>query len=463
MKSKFVESLANKILCCIARTSKINIEHLPNIEKAISALLEGQSLNEIEELLDHFGVSTCDLEVHENSHYVTKLSVKLGSPIPDYLHHRLHADVCNVFRPQEFVGYELEDNHYIFACVCYRIPDTDEGELDKYFITLSEDDEEGKEVTIIELCKILRMKDIQLSSGCKEIILYLPEAEGVHMWDVFKDDTLKSMLKKVYKELRKIWKVKDKNLRRKAIKALYLKWHPDKNSNQFATAVFQYLQCQIERIEQGLNLEDPEHGKSEFDHNGLNSDFWKDVGRQWEEVVRSRGEHWRRERNRRQDPSMSPTLDDDFEEQLNSQYATPDSDKALVWLKQAVHDLTALQLLVREVNAKKEVCAHVCFMAHQVAEKALKAGMYKLIGLHSNVLRWHQLVGHASAIEQVKPRETSGLRQLVIGLESYYLDSRYPNRYTPVKVPSDQYTPEDAQLAEKTARSVINIVNKVFK
>ena len=47
-------------------------------------------------------------------------------------------------------------------------------------------------------------------------------------------------------------------------------------------------------------------------------------------------------------------------------------------------------------------------------------------------------------------------------LESYYLDPRYPNRYSPVKVPSDQYTTEDAVQAERTAKNIMNIIQKLF-
>lgn len=138
-----------------------------------------------------------------------------------------------------------------------------------------------------------------------------------------------------------------------------------------------------------------------------------------------------------------------------------DYQKAQVWIKQAEHDLTALEILARQVNARKGVSAHACFLAHQVAEKALKAGMYKLVGLHPNALKFHQLHGLACAIEQEKPF-TAGLSDLARTLESYYLDARYPNRYCPVKVPSDQYTPEEAKRALTNARSILALIHKLF-
>ena len=247
-------------------------------------------------------------------------------------------------------------------------------------------------------------------------------------------------------------------MRKKAVKALYLKWHPDKNTSPFATKAFQYLQCQIQRLEQGLDLECPED--CTYDTN-VDSEFWSNMSRNWEEVFRNRRDEQERERTRRNDPS-TPTAPEDWDERIGANSVSADPQRAQVWWTQAKHDLTALQVLVREAATKVEVCAHACFMAHQVAEKALKAGMYQVIGLHPSVLRWHQLASHAGALEQEKPSQTKGLRNLVQSLESFYLDTRFPNRYTPDKVPSEQYSLEDAVLGEKTAKEVMRIVGSLF-
>lgn len=421
-------------------------------------LLQDQSKDEIAALFMDLGLSTEAYE-HLGDPYTKQFSVKLGSQIPDHLHHRLFADFNNIFRPQEIVGYEIANEYYIFVRIEYQVPGSSEsGELDKYHITVSEDDEYGKDVAIIELCKILRMKDVVYNdSSSKEIIPCDADSEVPQFWDAHNNDTLKLLLNEVADELKKLWKIEDTKLRRKAIKSMYLKWHPDKNSSPFATKVFQYLKRQIERLEQGSDLEDPDSHNGEPNIGGLNSDLWQDC----EETVRNRKEQWRRERRRREEDPSVPTADD-VDEEIQRNSVNPDPDKASVWLKQANHDLTAMLLLLENISTKKEVCAHVCFMAHQVAEKALKAGMYKIIGLHSSVLRWHQLIGHASAIEQTKPTKTRGLREVARGLEPHYLNPRYPNRYSPVKVPSDQYSPERAHEAGKAAQNILNIINKLF-
>ena len=454
MKPKVLEPFSKRLISTIAGMSNISVDDLGEIvEGNITDLLQDQSKEAIAELLGELGVRSENLGLCDSDY--RPVSVKLGNQIPDYLHHRLYADIHNIFRPQELVGYEITDNNYIFARVRYRVAElTEDGELEKYCISISEDDEEGREVTIIEMYKILRMKDVCKDSGSREMVLYDPESDGVQIWEAIKDESLKEILKKVAHELKKIWNIRDKDLRRKAIKALYLKWHPDKNPHRFATKVFQFIQQQIERLECGLdvNLDFSKDGT------GFTSRPWTKTAEQWEQEVRTQRENWRREKDRRR-----TTTQDDLDELLSQRSVSPDPRTAKVWLKQAEHDLTALQALVREANIKKEVCAHACFMAHQVAEKGLKAGMYKVIGLDPNILRWHQLNGHASAIEQVtEPQVTSGLRAMARTLESYYLDPRYPNRYSPVKVPSDQYTTEDAVQAERTAKNIMNIIQKLF-
>ena len=52
-----------------------------------------------------------------------------------------------------------------------------------------------------------------------------------------------------------------------------------------------------------------------------------------------------------------------------------------VWIEQAEADLKALRVLLAKIDTIDEVCCHICFLAHEVAEKALKAGKYAVCGL----------------------------------------------------------------------------------
>ena len=141
----------------------------------------------------------------------------------------------------------------------------------------------------------------------------------------------------------------------------------------------------------------------------------------------------------------------------------PDQTTAAVWIKQAEADLKALQVLQDRTNHLPQVCAHVCFLAHEVAEKALKAGMYAVCGLHPESLRYHDLDGHAGALEQEKPALTIGLRVYASSLRDHYLKSRFPNQYHPPTAPSDVYTQDQARDAKQKAQKIFDMVTEVVQ
>ncbi len=62
-------------------------------------------------------------------------------------------------------------------------------------------------------------------------------------------------------------------------------------------------------------------------------------------------------------------------------------DRAKTWLEQAECNFKAINILLEQTtcqqNFQVELSAHVCFLANQVAEKSVKAGMYQLCGLQS--------------------------------------------------------------------------------
>ena len=65
------------------------------------------------------------------------------------------------------------------------------------------------------------------------------------------------------------------------------------------------------------------------------------------------------------------------------------------------------------------------FMAHEVVEKALKTGMYALIGINSNSenLKTYNLISHARALSSVKPGQLTALPQLATSLSILRLSS----------------------------------------
>ena len=136
-----------------------------------------------------------------------------------------------------------------------------------------------------------------------------------------------------------------------------------------------------------------------------------------------------------------------------------DIKKAERWLSQAEADFEALTILNDEVADHPDICCNVCFMAHEVAEKALKAGRYATTGISSDDLIHHKLIYHAYAIMSERPVTTQGLAKLVAPLESFYLDTRFPDRWDGTDaVPKGVYKPQQASDAKEKACNILHII-----
>lgn len=138
------------------------------------------------------------------------------------------------------------------------------------------------------------------------------------------------------------------------------------------------------------------------------------------------------------------------------------SMEAKRWLSQAEGDFEALMILYKQVMSQPDICCNVCFMAHEVAEKALKAGRYATSGMSSDSLKHHQLINHARAIMFEKPEITQGLEQLVHPLESYYLDTRFPNKHQGNIVPKNVYNAQQATDAQERASKILHIIQNII-
>lgn len=119
------------------------------------------------------------------------------------------------------------------------------------------------------------------------------------------------------------------------------------------------------------------------------------------------------------------------------------------WLRQARQDLHWTRHLA------EEGAYHLaCFLAQQVAEKALKAFLYaqgKEIVLGHSVER---LCSDATAFD-VQFREHARSWSI---LDGYYIPTRYPNSL-PGGIPADVYTKDAADRAVALADEVVGVVS----
>ena len=375
------------------------------------------------------------------------------------------------------MGYEDGEGYFVFAQVIHPVMNDDGSSSHdvgsriqmKYKIYTSEDDEEGKEVSALDLYKFLR--GAKAGEKCKVLVPYEGQTDDSQPRHEAKDEVdLKSILKQLCDELRVIWKLPQRE-KLKAIRRLYLKWHPDKNPDrpELAEEVFKFLQNQIKRLEQGLPLEDPDeepktgasfsHAQREF-HSQWNSYFtaWNYTAHQHSRYRES--EHHFRARGGvgRGGGGFTRTP---FDEEMGPQ---PDSEEGKRWVRQAEVDFVALAVLLDRTPTLSKISANVCFMAHEVAEKALKGGMYAKCGLGEKSLKSHNLTLLAYALQAKEPFSTQGLSGCTIPLESYYLCTRFPNQYpNSTTIPSDHYSPQDAQQAKENAENILDMMKALVQ
>ena len=100
---------------------------------------------------------------------------KLGHDIPDYLLHCLdHSKISHTFHPQEWVGYAIEENHFIFAIVLH--PKISGGEVGcssvqgMYLIRVSDHEEACIEASVLHLYKIIESKTATEAAFCRELV-----------------------------------------------------------------------------------------------------------------------------------------------------------------------------------------------------------------------------------------------------------------------------------------------------
>ena len=133
----------------------------------------------------------------------------------------------------------------------------------------------------------------------------------------------------------------------------------------------------------------------------------------------------------------------------NSESARPSAVRiAARWLRQAQHDLDDAEYAVAGDRH-----ALACFLAHQVAEKAVAAFLYA-----SGAERvW----GHALAdlCEDAMNFDTTFdvLKSEAMLLDKHYLGTRYPSAL-PGGVPAEVYDASDSECALRTARDTLEFV-----
>nr|XP_013763752.1 PREDICTED: sacsin-like [Pundamilia nyererei] len=188
-----------------------------------------------------------------------------GTEIPEEWHDCLDMNVLNNFEEEEYVGYSIDDK-YIYAVIVEELPGHNGRYSWRYKIDIGED--EPIEVSCVDLFQFKREKKVKTErrkcmepgpqkktlkpeeNTCMELE---PLTGAVPHSSELSTNSLPASVEEAKREIDKclaeIWRLPEEE-RHKAIKRLYLRWHPDKNLDcqSLASEAFKYLQNQIDEL-----------------------------------------------------------------------------------------------------------------------------------------------------------------------------------------------------------------------
>ena len=243
-KQRSFKNLAALVLKTISEMNEYGKNYFQEHEDLVSQLLQADDDEEIVDILMDHGIRLESEELTSIKSFDPNLKPKLGNVIPKSWHHRLEQDIDNLFRPGDWVGYEETENTVVFAQIVYKC-DEDEGTntFDRYRIYAKENDPCGILVSIIFIYKIRRSLEKPTDRSSEtSLVLHDRDSNASRQRRQFDTDEVKRAQKHIFAELERIWRL-PAELRRRAIRRLYLNWHPDKRDDKaLAKEAFQFLQ-----------------------------------------------------------------------------------------------------------------------------------------------------------------------------------------------------------------------------
>ena len=476
----FFENLSIAILSLAAEMCGVSMNDIKEPQSALTYLLKAETSENISSILRELDVNIFtnfgeeEDEGQRSESFNPSLNPVLGDSLPESWHHRLQQDYNNLFRPGEWVGYEIDDDHIVFAIIGYKV-DRADGDFVRYYIYLEEGEMDGIEVSILDIYKIRRsaVEKQQTNRGTfSDMMVYEGHgeeaSESIQSSDVPLPKTLVEMKKEICEELKKIWKLSDPDMKRKAVKRMYLKWHPDKNLDnpELAGEAFKFLKRQIDRLEHGKPMESPDVSEEqEEDSRSHTSSSWESFFRTWDSRAHNHS-HYEQSEWRQSSRGFAGGASTGFTGGASFNFPdspTSDIGKARKWIRQAECDYRALSIL--SDHCCPEVCANICFLAHEVAEKSLKAGMLAVWGLRPNDFTHHKKMMDFAINLEDRFSCCTGLQSHVLQLptEKFYYKTRWPNMHgTWHEVPADYFDESDATMAKNNAGAILDMIKDVL-
>uniref|UniRef100_UPI00398E5476 sacsin isoform X2 n=1 Tax=Pristiophorus japonicus TaxID=55135 RepID=UPI00398E5476 len=485
------ESKDINFLLALAMTLKTATDNLILDTSYLIAMLGCNDIYRINEKLDNLGVK------YDSSTERSKLELPLpGTPIPAEIHYLLLMDPMNVFYPGEYVGYLVDAEGgdiygsyqptYTYAIIVQEVEregDEHASFLGKYF-QIDIGYSEYKIVSSLDLYKFSRPDESSqgrdstpttptsptecLSPGPRTFPPHFPGRES-HRASASKHQSpkkiklhcLPEILREVTVVLEQAWRLPEPE-RKKIIRRLYLKWHPDKNAEnlEIATEVFKHLQNEINRLEkQGIGGSDFSTDRASRRTYSSSSARFQSEKFSFQRFYTSWNQEATSHKSDRQ--HFKGRFASASGSSHSSRFFVPPTFKtvgnpieARRWLRQARANFSAARN-----DLHKNANEWVCFKCYLAAKLALIAAEYAVKGKSDKDIKPTAL---AQKVEEYS-QSLVGLATDVNTLEAYGVDglrTRYPDLLPFPLIPNDKFTTEVAmRVMECTARIIIKLEN----
>ncbi|XP_026972498.1 sacsin isoform X4 [Sagmatias obliquidens] len=476
-------------LLALAMTLKSATDNLISDTSYLIAMLGCNDIYRISEKLDSLGVKY-------DSSEPSKLELPMpGTPIPAEIHYTLLMDPMNVFYPGEYVGYlvdaeggEIYGSYqptYTYAIIVQEVEreDADNSSFLGKIYQIDIGYSEYKIVSSLDLYKFSRPEESSqsrdsapstptsptefLAPGLRSIppLFFGRESHKTssskhHSPKKLMVNSLPEILKEVTSVVEQAWKLPESE-RKKIIRRLYLKWHPDKNpeNHDIANEVFKHLQNEINRLEKQAFLDQNADRASRRTFSTSASRFQSEkysfqrFYTSWNQEATSHKSERQQQNKEKCPPSAGQTY--------SPRFFVPPTFKSVGnpvearrWLRQARANFSAARNDLHK-NANEWVCFK-CFLSTKLA---LIAADYAVRGKSDKDVKPTAL---AQKIEEYS-EHLEGLTNDVHTLEAYGVDSlktRYPDLLPFPQIPNDRFTSEVAmRVMECTACIIIKLEN----
>lgn len=369
-----------------------------------------------------------------------------GTDIPEKWYDSLDMNVLNNFEEGEYVGYNTEEK-YIYAVIVEELPGKTGRYSQRYKIDIGED--EPIEVSCVDLYQFKREKKpkpeertcTSAEASCMELVPLEGPVPHSSLPSTSSSSSTRSSpasvdeaKREIDKCLAEIWTLPQEE-RQKAIKRLYLRWHPDKNLDcqGLATEAFKYLQNRIDELSKGKTGSSCPGGNSHF----------RDFYQQWNQEARY---------HRRGRESYYSNFHSYNFWTHNENVPRPNTEEARRWCRQARCDLNAAYK--DKGGGSTEWCL---FKIHQAVEKSLIAAEYKRSGQNPTPCSISAIAEKISLNNpklRILPKIVEHLKKLGVDNKK----TQYPNCHRFPHIPNDQFNSENEMEALSQASKLLDQV-----